>query len=54
MIEELRKKIKEKSENCWRCGVEEKEIRKKGYYEGCRVWGVYYRSHLFTINLLKD
>jgi len=41
--------MKQKSKNCWRCGAEKKELRKKGYYEGCRVWDIYYGNHLFVI-----
>ena len=41
--------VKEKSENCWRCGAEEKEVRKKGFEEKCSVWGTYYGNHKFTL-----
>ena len=39
--------IKEKNQFCLRCGMDKKELRKKGWYVSCSGWGKNYGRHLF-------
>jgi len=37
-----------KNKHCIRCGCFEKDIRKKGFYHNCKVYGTDYGNHKFN------